>query len=496
MSVAQGVIKNAFFLSIGQFTILATGIIWTALLARYIGPETYGIYAYAQSIVSILAIFVNFGFDQLLIRDVAQKLGLSNRYLVTVMLLKLFLSALIFGGFVIYGYLWKWSGERTVIMRLVTASYFETSICGVLISLLYAHQAMKYDTLSKTIRAILALGIGILAIQMRKSFPVILTMLLAISIFPILLNIYYVRKLIFKSGIANTKSKWSFHFAFQTLVKSIPFAALSLIAVLYTNVVILLLRHLAKDDSVIGNFAAAQRIYSMLFIVPAMFLQAIFPAFSSIYTESYERFRSMFEQAYRYMFIITIPMAIGLWVTAPQVVHLIYGKEFSTAGSAVRILSLQLLNGVGYVMGPAMTSMGHQTLSATLYGFALIGVASVGYLAIPRWGANGACWAVVAGNLVGFVVYAIILFRWLKLSYPWLWIGKVIIASIVMGVIVYILIPYVNFLIVSFAVAPIVYLILHRILKTFSSADYIQMRKITPNWLPQAVTTWMVGNKI
>jgi O-antigen/teichoic acid export membrane protein len=487
MNTGRRVLKNTFVLSIGQFTILAIGIIWTAFLARYIGPKTYGLYAYAQSVLSILTLFVNFGFEQLLVRDVAQKPSLGTRYVVTIISLKLILSVLILGGFVIYVYFRGWSEEQTYIMLIVTVSCFVGTISSVLIYTLYVHQAMVYDTVSSILRAVLALGTGLLAIKMKRSFPTILVVLLMVSVLQVMLNFYFVRKVMRKAGTKESERILSFSFAIQLMVKSIPFAALALIAVLYSNVVILLLRNLVHDDIVVGNFAAAQRIYSMIFIVPSMFLQSIFPAFSRTYAESPKHFGTMFEQAYRYMFFITVPMAVGLWIISPQIVLMIYGAEFATAGSSLRILSFCLLNGVGFIMGPAMSAMNRQTLSAVIFGGALIGVAVAGYLVIPSQGSDGACWAVVTGNAIGFVVYACILFRWLRLTYPLLWVTRTIIASVVMGVVVYILASYINFLVVSFLIAPVAYLLMHRMLKTFSLSDRDQMIKSMPGWLSRIV---------
>lgn len=493
MSIGRRILKNTFLLFTGQFVILATGIIWTALLARYIGPEVYGIYAYAQSIGAIMAIFVNLGFDQLLIRDVAQKFELSISYLINILFFKFTAAFLIFAGFIVFGYLQKWTGEQVAVMRLVVVTYFVVSMGEVLISVLYAHQAMRYDTLTKILRAVLALGIGLLAIQMKKPLLVILALLFVVSFVPILLNIYFVREVIRKIKLSNLKTNWSLSFTYQLLIKSIPFAALSLIVVLYSNIVILFLKHLTNDDSIIGNFAAAQRICSMLLIVPAMLLHAIFPAFSSVYAESHERFRAMFEQAYRYVFFATAPMSIGMLVISNHAVYLIYGVEYSASISAVKILSLQLLNGVGYVMGPAMIAMGRQTLNTILYGLSLIGVAIICYIVIPKWGTDGACWAIVAGNGVGFVVYASFLFRWLKLPYPWLWMIKTLFASIIMGFIVNILIGYINFLIVSFLIAPIFYFIITRILRTFSQEDKKCFMSLLPARVSRMIPVWIFG---
>ncbi|MBD3182832.1 oligosaccharide flippase family protein [Candidatus Poribacteria bacterium] len=479
MNTGTKILKNTIFLSIGRFTVLASGILWTAVLARYIGPEIYGVYAHAQSLAAIIVLLVNFGFDQLLIRDVAQKPSAGKSYLKKILTLKIFLAVIAVGIFIIYGFNSDWERQRLLIASVVMASYLVSSFGSIFISMLHAYQAMGYDSLTRSLRAVIALVGGVIAVKMGLSFPIILVVLMSASLLPVIINAYLTGRITRKVNQVSEK----IISAPKLLVKSIPFAALMMISVIYANLIILLLRHLTSDDAIVGNFAAAHRIYTMIFIVPEMLFHAIFPAFSSVYATSIERFRSMFLRAYKYMFAITVPMGVGLWVIAPYVIRLIYGQQFDTAGSALRILSLSLLNSVGYIMGPAMVAMGHQTLSAIFFGSALIGVGIAGYLAIPVWGTNGACWAVVAGNAISFFVYAFYLFRKLKISYPLVWVAKISTASLVMGIATYFLSQHINFLVASFAIAPPLYILVNKILKTLSPEDIQKLKTLAPKKL-------------
>jgi len=105
-------------------------------------------------------------------------------------------------------------------------------------------------------------------------------------------------------------------------------------------------------------------------------------------------------------------------------------------------------------------------------------VTVLSFILIPCLGAEEACWAVIFGNLCGFVVYSMVLFKWLKLQYPFRWVVKVLGESGAMGLIVYLLLPHVNFSIISFIIAPPIYLGLLLILRTFDKEDFRTLRDL------------------
>ena len=53
MATGRKVVRNTAVLSVGQAVTLVTMTLWTMIVARYIGPETYGIYGYAQATLAV-----------------------------------------------------------------------------------------------------------------------------------------------------------------------------------------------------------------------------------------------------------------------------------------------------------------------------------------------------------------------------------------------------------------------------------------------------------
>jgi len=490
MGVGKRIITNTVFLLVGQIVTIVFGVIWTAILARYIGPAVYGMYAYAQSILAIIAIIVNLGFEQLLTRDISKRPTAGLFYLKTVVSTKMIIIPFVFVGIILFGFSVHWTSELLSICILVAIITFIETFVSVSRSELYAYQVMHYDTITVIFRAVLVLVCGMLAVRFGKPFTFILGLIIIISAISSALNYYFALKVIFATKNLIKSSFFSFRDALKLFRKGIPFALILLFSILNANVMILILKALT-NDVLVGEFAAAQRIYIYFFIIPNMFLQAVLPAFSSVSSDSLDLFKKLFKSAYRYIFILSVPMAFGLWVMAKPITDLIYGAEFIQSSLFLQILGLGLLGGAEYVTGPAILSLEKQNLFALLYSTTLILMIAVGYILIPIIGPVGACWAMTFEKIVALILYSILLFKWLRIAYPVNTVLKTIVASFIMFIVMSKLVLYINFLIVCLILAPIVYFLCHIVMNTFSIDDISDICNVLPQFMQKVMQLWL-----
>jgi len=459
---------------------LASMVLWTALVARYIGPGVYGIYAFAQATVSILLILVNLGLDQLLIRDLAQRPGLGFVYCLHALRLKLGLGFIVLGGFIAFTFIQDRASEYTAIASIVAVNGLAGAIGSLNASMINAREVMHYSVAAQAINAVLTLATGALGVWLHWPFSVILLMSLGATCVYVAISGVYARRLYRDVQAQQINGERDWRTSLGVAVRSIPFGLLVLISVLSMNLGMVLLRWAHAPDDTIGYFAAALRICSLVILVPGSLTSALFPGLARIYAESEQRFARVFEFAWRFFFLITVPVAAGLWLVARDVILLIYGSEFGGAVPSLQILSLMLLNGVGFVMGTAMTAMNRQAMSAGIQGAALVVVAAIAWWTIPRYGGAGVAAAMVAGTLGGLVVYSTLLFRWFRLRFPILWCIKTALAASIMAAATLLVQAWTGSLPLVLITAPIIYILCHLVLRTLSKNDWRQVAGILP----------------
>jgi O-antigen/teichoic acid export membrane protein len=472
-SGARRVFGNTVLLSAGQGVGLVSMAIWTIVVARYIGPERYGFYAVAQAVVSILVIFVGLGLDQVMTRDVAQDPGLARPYLRRFALVKVVSGALVLGGYLAVGLAADPTPSQAGVLAIVAALGGAQALNALVMSLLYAQDAMRSYVVAQSTNFVATMVTGIVVIALDGSFRTVLLFSLLSSLVQLGLSSAAAIRRLPPAGPAPEPPPLS-----SLLRRGAPFALVALITVMHGNLLIILLEATGSSSASVGRFAAAQRIATVFMIVPGMLAQVLLPPMSRAYAEGAETLGGMFDRAYRYVLLLSIPAAAALAAVAPQLLERLYGPEYAAAGDALRILTLVLLSAVVYVVGPALSAMDRQGLVARIHGANLAVVALAAYALIPEFGAQGAAWALVAGAVAASVVYSRLMFRRLGLRFPVAWTLKTIAAAAVVGGACLAVAERLNFVVVLLLVAPVAFLGSLIVLRTLDASDWQYVRGI------------------
>jgi len=480
VGTGRRVARNTVLLSIGQVVLAGSMGLWTIMVARYVGPEAFGVYAYAQAGLTILTVVGSLGLDQLLTRDVAQRPEAGLRYLATFGLLRAGLMALILAGVVLAARATHYPPERTWIAMLVGANAALMALNTLVAALLNAHEAMGYTVVAQSANYLLTLGLGALAVWLRQPFPVLLGLSAGASLVQLALSAVFALRIHGRPTGRLRSLPFPTSATLGLLWTALPFTLLQLISTVRTYAPALLLQYLTASDAAVGYFAAAQRVHAVTVIVPDMLLQAAFPAFSSAYARERERFPGMFERAYRYVMAATVPLALGLWVLAPPLLGLLYGPRYAPAGTTLQVLSVALLGGVGWVMGPAMLAMGRQTAYALIYIATMAGAGVLSLWTIPRYGPAGAAGALVAGKLLQDAIYTALIFRWLGLRFPAIWAGRIAVASLLAAVALVLTVARAHSVLGGAIVMPAAYAGSLLALRTLSGEDWRYLAQLLP----------------
>jgi O-antigen/teichoic acid export membrane protein len=368
------------------------------------------------------------------------------------------------------------SSDEIVIVSIVTVMGALQAMTSLTTSLLFARDAMHLSVAAQAANYLVTMTTGVAAIWLDRSFGTILFLSMLASAIQLTLTFVFVRRRL--AGVPSEPGLMPRPELKRTMRRALPFAAVALVSVLHSNMLIILLGTSRYSDVALGRFAAAQRLASVILIVPSMVAQVLVPALSRAFAGDAERFAGMFERAYRYVLFVSLPAAATLAVVAPPLLTLAFGDEYAPAGDTLRILSLVLAGAPTYVLGPALIAMDRQGLLARVHTANLVVVGLAAFLLIPRFGAEGAAWAMVLGAVGSLVVYSRILFTTLSLRFPRGWAAKTVAASAVTTAACAGAADRVHFAVVALLVAPAVYVVANLALRTLGAADWDYVRSV------------------
>jgi O-antigen/teichoic acid export membrane protein len=124
----------------------------------------------------------------------------------------------------------------------------------------------------------------------------------------------------------------------EYICKGLPFFLPAVVTMFVNKMGIILLSGICGDASV-GAFGAASTLLEKFGIIQDGICTAIFPTLATVYIASREEAGHLFEKFFRYLFILGLPMAIGITILAKPIIELIYGNGYLAAVPVMQILA-------------------------------------------------------------------------------------------------------------------------------------------------------------
>jgi O-antigen/teichoic acid export membrane protein len=182
----------------------------------------------------------------------------------------------------------------------------------------------------------------------------------------------------------------------RVLRAAIPFAIVPILRQASTRMDILLIG-VFLGASMVGIYNAAFRVVFLLFPLFHFASIAILPSASTLYDRSRVEFCELIQQSIGVTALLSIPLATGLWLIAPDVIALIFGPQFHRSGDVLRLLAaLLLISPILSILGIALISSNREKWRAVSEVVGLV----LGFVAY--------CILIPIGGLSGAVVAAIL----------------------------------------------------------------------------------------
>ncbi|MFP4417273.1 MAG: flippase [Chitinispirillaceae bacterium] len=218
-------------------------------------------------------------------------------------------------------------------------------------------------------------------------------------------------------------------------------------------------------------------------ILPSTLWRVLFPAMSSYFGSGDQlRMKRLFYLAIRYIAFVSFPVGVGGAILAYPIIHHLYGHEFIGAQRALQILFLTSI----------ITSLSNPG-SAILYGYERqsviykIGIAlaalniCLDILLIRSHGATGAAIAYSVTTLLGAIIGTTYTCKLMKLQFPFVFIFKVVLSTVLMGSVMRIITVYnheISGLFAAIAAGAITYLVSSLCLVSVEMEDYQLLKSI------------------
>ncbi|MGZ7209337.1 MAG: flippase [Methanobacterium sp.] len=406
MTTARNIAKNTTVLFIATIISYVLGFFINIYIARYLGAEGFGIISLALAITGIFAIFTDLGLNTLTIRDIARDKSLTEDYITNTTIIKIFLSFLTIGLLILTVNIIGYSLEVKYVIYIITLSLIFGAFTSIFNSVFQALQKMEYMSIGNILNSVLLFAGVILGIYYNLNIFFFAAIYIVANL---LVLIYSVLAYIWKFSIPNVDinlSIWKLK-----LKEALPFGITNIFGSIYYWIDTVMLSIMVGNE-VVGWYNAAYRLMFVFLSIYSVYMSSMFPVMSKFYGTSEKFLKLSYERSFKYLLLISIPIAVGTTLIADKVILLIFGSEFIPA-----ILTLQVLiwtipflfiNGLS---GNLLNSINRQlTITKTTSIAAVVNIA-LNLVLIPKFSLYGSSFATVVTEIMLLVILTHILLK-------------------------------------------------------------------------------------
>jgi len=368
-------------------------------VARYLGPERFGLLSYALSFVWLFSSLASFGLDDILVRELVQRPEQRNNLLGTVFWLKVCGTAVM--GIAIAAVLqFMAEDQRTSWMIVIIAFGFLFQATNVIEFYFQAQVQSKFTVRAQVVQLLITSLFKIYLVWNKAELVwFALALMLDQAVVAVLLLMIF-----------HWKIEWFPFFSFQwkhakkLMVDAWPLIFTGMVVSVYMKIDQVMLKEML-DAKAVGVYASAVKLCEAWYFVPTAVMASLFPAVIEARKKSETVYDERIQKLYDLMVWGSVAIALPTTLLADWVIHILYGADFQEAADVLR---LYIWAGVFVSLGVASSKwlVTENLQRYSFYRTVLGAILNVGcnLWLIPIYGIKGAAFAtLVAQGTVAFV---------------------------------------------------------------------------------------------
>jgi len=391
--------RNSVILVSTEMLVKLMGMITTIVVARLLGADQFGFISFAYALAGVTLMFSHYGFDKFAVRELARRPQRASLFLVHV---SLFRSALFLPAAVICmvaAYLESADPYRMLDILLVfiteAALQHTLFICGFF----RAIHKMGREGLVRFCIAFLSFSTGVPILLLGFGVTGLIFSRMVMMLLCLYLAFFLLRKdfILHWTGIHLRYLKKMLRIAF-------PLALIVFGVVMYMSTGPILLGLLVSDEQV-GYYQAALTIITPFAVIADAVGGTSLPLLSLHWNSNSKAFAHVIKKSIRYLLLIVVPLAMGIFIASERGIMLLFGQEYFTSAGVLMVMGLVLIpDFINIFFSILLIAVKREkwALRATYTGIGMNVLG--GLLLIPHFGAIGAALAWMVAEITVFFI--------------------------------------------------------------------------------------------
>ena len=369
-------------------------------IARYLGPERFGLLSYANSFVGLFLALATLGIDSIVIRELVKRPECSGEILGTAFGLK------------ICGTIFMWFAILLTVP--FTENDNQTNVFISIIAFAILFQAFNvidfnYQAEVKSKYVVHVQFIQLFITSIAKLFLIYIKapLLWFVGVYcfdAFFLAVGLIVMYLFNSGNI-LLWRWKWKVARELFKDCWPLILSGVLVSIYVNIDQVMIKEMIGVKNV-GLYSVATRLSTVWYFIPIAVTDSIFPAILNAKKNNLASYYQRLQNLYDILVWIAILIALAILFFSEYIIDLLVGQEFNPAASVLSIaIFAGIFTNIGLINNKYFTAENRQKdiLYRSLLGISVNIILNI--ILIKKYGIHGAALATIAAQLSTSLVY-------------------------------------------------------------------------------------------
>jgi O-antigen/teichoic acid export membrane protein len=410
MSLPRRIAYNVVFTSGAKIFGTVLALVSIGFITRYLGKDGFGDYSTVLAFFAFFSAIADLGLYAISTREISRPESDEKSILGNVFAIRMTASFAMLAISPVLVWLFPYSPGVKAGIIVSALAYVFASGYSVLIGLFQKRLAMDKVAIGEFAGKVIQLATIVLVVKNNLGFLAIVS------------SLFFNMLVSFAIIFLLSKKYLSFRFRFEWdkwknfLKESYPVGVSAVITFAYFKLDTILLSVL-KTNTDVGIYNAAYKVVENVAFFPAMFVGLVMPIMSRFIFSERRKFEQVANKTFKVFLVLSVPLVVGAFFLAENIIGLIGGEGFSESVLVFRILAFAMtFIFFGSFFTNVIIAGSQQKKLMPILLFCAVFNISLNLILIPKFSYNGAA---VVSSLTEFLVAALsgtVCWRLLKYS--------------------------------------------------------------------------------
>ncbi len=369
--------RNASILMVSQIITWILALLLTLIQPRLLGTAGLGELHVAQSVWAVATVFIMFGMDVLLMKEIARTPERAGQLFSTGILIQIPLYLIGAGAVALWTFIAGYSYNEILTVAILGVGILIWQFALMMRASLLAIEQVRIVSYGEIAGKVFSTFVGITVLLMGYGVIGMALVNVGMALTNLVVQWVYFRRFSTFTFDVDLSA------AAELLRAGVPYMLSGFFLAAYTQIDAIVLKQLLSVDAV-GWYSASDRIYGTMQFVPTAFIGATFPMMARMYAQDRQAMPKMMQRSFNLMMVLGFPIGFGLFAMAQPLVNLLYGAEYEKSGSILATMGIVVV--VMYLtslIGRFLISADRQNTWTIIMAVAVVAAVGLDLLLIP-----------------------------------------------------------------------------------------------------------------